>query len=98
MWHAAMDTETLYAYIMSAYHLRQDDAYAAVGMLRGQLKRQTGCQKMQKRNTQTIPGGGARRTDCRLRDFKHMEQSAVFCLDGGTRRISTRALGFLGTS
>lgn len=40
IWSSMPDKETVYAYIVSAYHLRQDDAYAAVGMLRGQLKRQ----------------------------------------------------------
>jgi len=40
IWSSMPDKETVYANILSAYHLRQDDAYAAVGMVRGQYKRQ----------------------------------------------------------
>ena len=40
IWNSMPDREDVYAHIISAYHLRQDDAYAAVGMVRGQYKRQ----------------------------------------------------------
>jgi hypothetical protein len=40
IWSSMPDKETVYATLLSAYHLRQDDAYAAVGMVRGQYKRQ----------------------------------------------------------
>jgi hypothetical protein len=42
LWYNTKESETpeeIYAYIIAAYHLRQDDAYAAVGSCRGSFKR-----------------------------------------------------------